>query len=185
MDARIDNNKYKFLNINNLEEVISTKEIELRVKSIGREISETYCDKIPIIIGVLNGAFIFMADLVRALDIKYEVDFIKIGSYGNKMKSSGNIKLIKDISSLIQGRHVIIVEDIIDSGLSITFLKEHIEKGKPESLKIVAFLYKSNVSKIDFKIDWVGYEIDNRYFVGYGLDYKQLFRGLTGIYAIN
>ena len=185
MDSRISNDEYGLLNINNLEEVISPKEIALRVKSIGREISETYGDKIPIIIGVLNGAFVFMGDLVRALDIKYEVDFIKIGSYGNETKSSGNIKLTKDISSNICGRHIIIVEDIVDSGLSISYLKDRIEKDNPESLKIITLLYKADVSKVDFKIDWIGFEIDNRYFVGYGLDYKQLFRGLAGIYTIN
>ena len=166
-------------------EVISPESLQSRINIIGQEISTHYQNKIPIIIGVLNGAFLFMADLVRNLDIEYEVDFIKIDSYGNNTKSSGTVRLLKDISADITDRHVIIVEDIVDTGLSLTFLKHRIEDARPKSLKFVTCLYKSQVAKLDFDIDWIGFNIDKRYFVGYGLDLKQIFRGLPGIYAIN
>ena len=166
-------------------EVISPKLLQSRINIIGKEISKHYQNKIPIIIGVLNGAFLFMADLVRNLDIEYEVDFIKIDSYGNNTKSSGTIRLLKDISADITNRHVIIVEDIVDTGLSLTFLKHRMEEADPKTLNFATCLYKPKIAKHDFKIDWIGFNIDERYFVGYGLDLKQIFRGLPGIYAIN
>ena len=168
-----------------LVEVIPPDLLQSRINIIGKEISKQYKDKIPIIIGVLNGAFLFMADLVRNLDIEFEVDFIKIDSYGDDTKSSGTVRLLKDISADITNRHVIIVEDIVDTGLSLAFLKHRMEEARPKSLKFIACLYKLEVAKLDFDIDWIGFTIDERYFVGYGLDLKQIFRGLPGIYAVN
>ena len=170
---------------NELIEVISPKILQSRICTIREEIEKDYKNKIPIIIGVLNGAFIFMADLVRNLDIEFEVDFIKIDSYGADTKSSGTVRLLKDISADITNRHVIIVEDIIDTGLSISFLKHRMEKAQPKSLRFITCLYKTNLAKLDFDIDWIGFNIDERFFVGYGLDLKQIYRGLPGIYAIN
>ena len=144
-----------------------------------------YRDKIPILIGVLNGAFLFMADLVRNLSIEFEIDFIKIDSYGGETSSSGTVRLIKDISADITNRHVIVVEDIVDTGLSLTFLKHRMEEASPKSIRFATCLYKPDVAKHDFAIDWIGFNIDERYFVGYGLDLKQIFRGLPGIYAVN
>ena len=167
-----------------LVEVISPDSLQSRIHKIGQEISNYYENKIPIIIGVLNGAFLFMADLVRNLDIEFEVDFIKINSYGDNTKSSGTVRLLKDISADITGRHVIIVEDIVDTGLTINFLKHRMEEAKPKSLKFVTCLYKTEVVNLDFDIDWIGFNIDQRYFVGYGLDLQQIFRGLPGIYAV-
>ena len=167
-----------------LVEVISSDSLQSRIHKIGQEISNHYQNKIPIIIGVLNGAFLFMSDLVRNLDIEYEVDFIKINSYGNDTKSSGTVRLLKDISADITDRHVIIVEDIVDTGLSLNFLKHRMEEAKPKSLKFVTCLYKTEVANLDFDIDWIGFKIDKRYFVGYGLDLQQKFRGLPGIYAV-
>ncbi len=168
-----------------LIEVISPNLLQSRIKIIGQDISKHYKNKIPIIIGVLNGAFLFMADLVRNMNIEYEVDFIKIDSYGDDTKSSGTVRLLKDISADITDRHVIIVEDIVDTGLSLNFLKNRLEEARPASLKFVSCLYKSEVAKLDFDIDWIAFTIDERYFVGYGLDLKQIFRGLPGIYAVN
>ena len=169
----------------NLVEVISHDSLQSRIKNIGQEVSQYYKNKIPIIIGVLNGAFLFMADLVRNLDIEFEVDFIKIDSYGDDTKSSGTVRLIKDISADITNRHVIIVEDIVDTGLSLKFLKHRIEEAAPKSLKFITCLYKTESAKVDFDIDWIGFNIDERYFVGYGLDLQQIFRGLPSIYAVN
>tara|TARA_B100000315_G_C14475643_1_gene540473 strand:+ start:343 stop:903 length:561 start_codon:yes stop_codon:yes gene_type:complete len=166
-------------------EVISPEALQYRIKTIGTEISHFYKNKIPIIIGVLNGAFLFMADLVRNMDIEYEVDFIKIDSYGNDTKSSGTIRLLKDISADINNRHVLVVEDIVDTGLSLTFLKHRMEEAAPKSLKFVTCLYKSEVAKLNFDIDWIGFNINESYYVGYGLDLKQIFRGLPGIYVVN
>ena len=168
-----------------LIEVISPESLQSRINIIGQEISNHYQNKIPIIIGVLNGAFLFMADLIRNLDIEFEVDFIKIDSYANDTKSSGTVRLVKDISANITNRHVIIVEDIVDTGLSINFLKRRMEEAQPKSLKFVTCLFKKEIAKLNFDLDWIGFTIDERYYVGYGLDLKQIFRGLPGIYTIN
>ena len=170
---------------NNLEEIISPDSVQKRVSEIAGEISEMYKGKVPIIIGVLNGAFLFMADLVRHLNIQFEVDFIKIDSYRDSTESSGTVRLLKDISADITGRHVIVIEDIVDTGLSLKFLKHRIEEASPKSLRFAAFLYKPTVASTDLKIDWTGFSIEDRFVVGYGLDLKQIYRGLPGIYAVN
>jgi len=166
------------------EDVISENAIKEKVHEIGVDISKRYKNKTPVIICVLNGAFLFMSDLIRNLTIDFEVDFIKIGSYGNDFKSSGDVELIKDISINLKGRDVIVVEDIIDSGLSIDFLKKHIQTYNPSSLRFVTLLCRANLKKLDFIIDWIGFKIDNGFYVGYGLDYKQLLRGLSSIKKI-
>ena len=143
-----------------LEEIISPDLMQKRVSEIGQEISVKYKGKVPIIIGVLNGAFLFMADLVRNLSIQFEVDFIKIDSYGDNTMSSGTVRLLKDFSADIAGRDVIIVS-------------------------FVTWLYKPDVASQDLALDWVGFNIDDHYVVGYGLDLKQIYRGLPGIYAVN
>ena len=168
-----------------LEEIISPDLVQKRVCEIGQEISVKYKGKVPIIIGVLNGAFLFMADLVRNLSIQFEVDFIKIDSYGDNTLSSGTVRLLKDISADITGRDLVIVEDIVDTGLSLNFLKHRMEEASPKSLSFVTFLYKPDVASEDLSIDWVGFNIDDHYVVGYGLDLKQIYRGLPGIYAVN
>ena len=159
--------------------------LQNRVIQIGREISKKYRGKVPIIIGVLNGAFLFMADLVRSLNIQFEVDFIKIESYGDNTKSSGTVRLVKDISADITDRDVVVVEDIVDTGLSLNFLRHRMEEASPKSLRFATCLYKPDVASIDLSIDWVGFNINDNYVVGYGLDLKQIYRGLPGIYAVN
>ena len=168
-----------------LNEIISPQQVQKRVTEIGCDISKKYREKVPIIIGVLNGAFIFMADLIRNLNIEFEVDFIKIDSYGDGTKSTGTVRLLKDISADITNRHVIVIEDIVDTGLSLKFLKHRMEDASPKSLCFASFLYKQQVPSKDVEIDWIGFNIDDQYVVGYGLDLKQIFRGLPGIYAIN
>ena len=170
---------------NQLEEIISPTLVQKRVSEIGQEISVKYKGKVPIIIGVLNGAFLFMADLVRNLSIQFEVDFIKIDSYGDNTMSSGTVRLLKDISANITGRDVIVVEDIVDTGLSLNFLKHRMEEASPKSLSFATCLFKPDVALQDLSIDWVGFNIDDHYVVGYGLDLKQIYRGLPGIYAVN
>ncbi|MBC8256130.1 MAG: hypoxanthine phosphoribosyltransferase [Candidatus Marinimicrobia bacterium] len=169
---------------NKLEEIISPDSVQKRVAEIASEISVMYQGKVPIIIGVLNGAFLFMADLVRHLDIQFEVDFLKIDSYGDGTKSTGTVRLLKDISADITGRHVVVVEDIVDTGLSLKFLKHRMEEASPKSLRFATFLYKPDVASKDISIDWAGFNIEDQFVVGYGLDLKQIYRGLPGIYAV-
>ena len=166
-----------------LELYLSSGQIQQKVKEIAGRISEHYRDKCPIMIGVLNGSFVFMADLVRALDIDFEVDFIKLSSYGSETASTGTVRLLKDISADITGRDVIVVEDIVDTGLTIKFLRNRLQEASPTSVTFVSLLLKDEIAKLDFPLDYVGFNIPNRFVVGYGLDVDQKFRGLTAIYA--
>jgi hypoxanthine phosphoribosyltransferase len=163
--------------------LISPEKIQKRVLELGKEISEKYTDKDPIFIGVLNGSFMFMADLLRSISIDCEMDFIKVRSYVGK-KSSGTIQLIKDISADVTNRHVILVEDIIDSGHTIQFLMERVRSASPKSVSIATFLIKPDMAKIDFAVDFIGFEIPPEFVVGYGLDYDQKLRHLNGVYSL-
>ncbi len=166
-----------------MRELISAEQIATRVCEMGEEISQDYYGREPIFVGVLNGSFIFMADLVRELDIDCEVDFIKLSSYEGTA-SSGTIHLRKDISSDVTGRDVIIVEDIVDSGLTINFLKSRIEDAGPSSVAVVTLLFKREVAQLNFDLDYVGFEVPPDYVVGYGLDADQKRRNLKGIFSI-
>ncbi len=173
------------INKNSLEILIDEKRIAEKVDSIAIEISRKFKGKIPIIVGVLNGSFLFLADLVRKLDIEFEIDFIKLSSYGSDIKSSGTVRLIKDISADITGRDVIVVEDIVDSGLTVKFLKTRFEEAGTKSVTFVTCLFKNeSVMDLNFKLDYIGFNIPNIYVVGYGLDLDQKFRGLSSIYSI-
>lgn len=158
--------------------------IQQRVKELAEQISEEYADTVPIMVGVLNGAVLFMADLIRALSIDCEMDFIKISSYGNRRVSSGEITMIKDFSADLQGRDVIVVEDIVDSGLSVQYLARRIRSMKPASLKFVSLLVKKGAAKVELNIDYTGFEIDNKFVIGYGLDYQQKKRNVDAIYQL-
>lgn len=168
---------------NTLTPVITKEEIQNRISEIAAELSEKFNDEVPILVGILNGSFIFMADLIRALDIDCEMDFIKLASYRGD-KSTGTVRLRKDISAEITGRHVIVIEDIIDSGLTIKFIKDRMNDANPKSLTIVTLLLKPDVVTLDFSIDIVGFEIAPEFVVGYGLDYDQKMRHLPAIYRL-
>ena len=172
---KVDNEK--------LIELISEKQIKNKVEEIAASISKIYDGQAPILIGILNGSFIFCADLVRALDIDCEIDFIKVTSYKGT-QSIGTVRLRKDISAVITDRHVIIVEDIIDSGLTIKFIRDRMREAGPKSVAIVTLLLKPDIAKLDFDIDWVGFEISPEFVVGYGLDYDQKLRNLRGVYRL-
>ncbi len=171
------------VNKEKLTELISENQIQDKVKEIAADISQKYSGEAPILIGILNGSFIFCADLIRELDIDCEIDFIKVSSYMGT-ESVGTVKLRKDISADITNRHVIIVEDIIDSGITIKFIKDRMLEAGPKSVAIVTLLMKPDIAKLDFKIDWVGFEIPPEFVVGYGLDYDQLYRNLKAIYCL-
>lgn len=164
--------------------LLSADIIQARVTELAKQVSQDYHDKCPILIGVLNGAFIFMSDLVKQLTINCEVDFIKISSYGNAKKSSGTIDVLKEIDCHLAGRDVLVVEDIVDSGLSVNFLRQKIMTVNPGSLKFVSLLRKKGAAKIDFKIDYLGFWIADDFVVGYGLDFAQKFRNLPAVYVL-
>jgi len=164
------------------EMLISEVEIKKRVRELANQISEDYEGKVPIFIGILNGSFIFLSDLFREMSIDAEVDFIKISSYAEETKSSGTVRLLKDISCDITERDIIVVEDIIDSGLTIKFLKNRLQQSDAYSVKFVSLLIKESI-KINFPIDYIGFKIPDRYVVGYGLDLAQRMRNLKSIYA--
>lgn len=163
--------------------LISDGEIQSRIKEIAKDISKKFENEVPILIGVLNGSFIFISDLMRKMTIDCEMDFIKMSSYAGK-ESVGTVKLLKDISANITGRHVIVVEDIIDSGLTIKFLRDRLQGALPKSVTIVTLLLKPDIANLDFKIDYVGFEIPSEFVVGYGLDYNQKLRHLPEIYRL-
>jgi hypoxanthine phosphoribosyltransferase len=164
--------------------MISESEIKRRMVEIGDEISKKFDGKTPILIGVLNGGFIFLADLIRHINIDCEIDFIRISSYGDEKESSGHIKVLKPLSADIKGRHVIVVEDIVDSGLSLQFLSKMLKAFEPGSLSVVTLLRKKSRLKTNMKVEYVGFDIDDKYVVGYGLDDKQIKRNLRSIYTV-
>ncbi len=163
---------------------LSEDQIKNRVKELAARINEEYRDKVPIFIGILNGSFIFFADLIREVTIDCEVDFLKLSSYGDAKITSGQVRLLKDLNCQVTGRDIIVVEDIVDSGLSIDFMKQIVTKEKPASFRVVTLLLKKSVAKVEFPIDYVGFEIPPEFVIGYGLDYAQKVRNLKAIYRI-
>lgn len=162
---------------------ISERKIKLRLKNLAKKIDKDYKSKCPVFIGILNGSFIFFADLIRELTIDCEVDFLKLSSYGDSKISSGHVTMLKELNAEIKGRDVIIVEDIVDTGLSLKFIRDLINRENPKSLRFATLLHKKDVSKLNFKIDYVGFEIPNEFVIGYGLDYAQKYRNLKSIYV--
>jgi hypoxanthine phosphoribosyltransferase len=164
---------------------ISEEEIAKRIKELGEEISKDYEGKVPVFIGILNGSFIFLSDLIKSVNLECEIDFLKLSSYGDEKISSGKVRLIKELNCDVRGRDLIIVEDIVDSGLSIKFMEELIAEHAPSSMKVVTLLCKPNSLKYDVKIDYIGFNIQSKFVLGYGLDYAQKYRNLNSIYILN
>lgn len=165
--------------------MLSEEQIQQRVKEIGEQISKEYKGKLPIFIGVLNGSFIFLSDLIKNININCEVDFFKLSSYGDAKISSGNVRLVKELNADITERHLIIVEDIVDSGLSIDYIERLMQDFKPASMKVVSLLMKPDSLKYNVKIDYIGFEIPSKFVIGYGLDYAQKYRNLRSIYVLS
>ncbi|MBO6576547.1 MAG: hypoxanthine phosphoribosyltransferase [Rhodothermales bacterium] len=156
-----------------------------RVRAIAAQIDRDLDGTVPILVGVLNGAFIFLADLMRELSIECEVDFLKLSSYGAAKISSGKVHELKSLDADIEGRHVILVEDIVDTGLSMQFLMDKMQELKPASVRTAVLLHKVDATRIPLSLDYVGFEIDNLFVVGYGLDYAQVGRQLADIYILD
>jgi len=164
---------------------LTEQEIQKRIAELGKELSEDYKSKLPIFIGVLNGSFMFMADLLKNVTINCEMDFFKLSSYGDEKISAGRVKLLKELNADITDRHLIVVEDIVDTGLSIKYIEELLEGHKPASTKVVSLLMKPESLKYDVKIDYIGFKIPNKFVIGYGLDYAQKYRNLSSIYVLS
>jgi len=164
---------------------LDRKTIERRVRDLAADISRDYAGRTPIFIGVLNGAFIFLADLMRHVSIDCEVDFLKLSSYGAERITSGKVKELKRIDAEIEDRHVIVVEDIVDTGLSMDWIMEHLAEHRPASLATVVLLHKPDASRTSVSLDYVGFRIENKFVVGYGLDYAQVGRHLPDLYMLD
>ncbi len=164
---------------------LAEDEIQKRIKELAEQISEDYKGKVPVFIGVLNGSFLFMSDIIRYMNIDCEIDFFKLSSYGDEKISSGRVKLLKELNCDVNGRDIIVVEDIVDSGLSINYIEDIFSEKKPNSMKVVSLLVKPGSLKYDVKIDYIGFNIPDKFVIGYGLDYAQKYRNLRSIYVLS
>ncbi len=162
-------------------QLISEAELREKVAELGEMISRDYAGKKPILVSILKGSFVFLADLVRQMDIANEIDFMMVASYDQDPYESGNVKLMMDLSRNISGKDVIIVEDIVDSGKTLNYIYHNLLMRKPRSLEIVTLLDKRDNREIDLNIKYIGFEIPNRFVVGYGLDEAGMYRGLPFI----
>ncbi|MGX7329396.1 hypoxanthine phosphoribosyltransferase [uncultured Enterococcus sp.] len=162
-----------------IEKVLVTKEqIRTRCEELGKVLTEEYKDKNPLVVGVLKGAVPFMADIVREMDCYLELDFMDVSSYGNALVSSGEVKIVKDLDTNVEGRDMLIVEDIIDSGRTLAYLVDLFKYRKAKSVKIVTLLDKPEGRVVDIEADYIGFDVPNEFVVGYGLDYTEQYRNL-------
>ena len=158
--------------------LIDEDRLQERIRELGRELSQDYAGRELLLVGVLKGAVFFMADLMRELSVPCEIDFMAISSYGASTDSSGVVRILKDLDINIEGRHVLVVEDIIDSGLTLSYLVRNLESREPASLQVCALLTKPERREIDVDVRYVGFEIPNRFVIGYGLDFGERYRNL-------
>jgi hypoxanthine phosphoribosyltransferase len=170
-----------FPSASTMEVLFTQQEIADRVKAIGEQISEDYAGQSIVLIGVLKGAAIFLADLARAIHVDNTFDFVSVSSYGRARVSSGAVKLIKDIDNPIEGKHVIIVEDILDTGLTLSYLRGLMLQHKPASLKIATCLDKPERRLVPIEADYIAFKIPNRFVIGYGMDYAEIYRNIPDI----
>lgn len=161
--------------------LITEEELQEKIKKLGAELTEEYKDRFPLAIGVLKGAMPFMGDLLKRMDTYLEMDFMDVSSYGNSTVSSGEVKIVKDLDTKVEGRDILIIEDIIDSGLTLSYLVELFRYRKAKSIKIVTLLDKPSGRKADIKADCVGFIVPDEFVVGYGLDYAEKYRNLPYI----
>jgi hypoxanthine phosphoribosyltransferase len=158
--------------------LIGEEELQARIHELGAELSVDYAGREVLLVGVLKGAVFFMADLMRSLTIPCEIDFMAISSYGASTDSSGVVRILKDLDINIEGRHVLVVEDIVDSGLTLSYLMRNLESREPASLEVCALLTKPTRREIDVPVRYIGFEIPNRFVIGYGLDFAERYRNL-------
>lgn len=169
---------------NHLKLLFPPEEIQLAVNRLAHEIKRDYADKTPLLIGILKGSFIFLSDLVRVLDMPLEIDFIRAASYGDRIVSSGEVKITKDIDINIKNRDILVIEDVVDTGLTLNVILEHLKTRNPASLKLCALVDKHAQGQLPVKIDYLGFSVRDGFLVGYGLDYNEKYRYLSGIYVM-
>jgi len=167
------------------EVLVPADELAQRVLELAAEVTADYAGSDLVLIGVLKGAVFFVADLMRAIDVPCEVDFMAVASYGSATKSSGVVRILKDLDAVIEGRDVLIVEDIVDSGLTLQYLLRNLAGRNPSSLEVCALLMKPGARKIDLRPKYIGFEIPDRFVVGYGLDHAEQYRNLPFVAVLN
>jgi hypoxanthine phosphoribosyltransferase len=165
--------------------LVGEEDLERRIAELGAEISRDYAGKDLVLLGILKGAVLFLSDLLRRIEIPAEVDFMAVASYGNATKSSGVVQILKDLEGPIEGRDVLIVEDIVDTGLTLRYLLETLQSRNPRSLGVCALLSKREARVVEVPVGYIGFEIPNEFVVGYGLDYQQRHRGLPYVGVLN
>ena len=164
--------------------LVPAEDLKRRVRELAEEVSRDYKGKDLILVGVLKGAVLFLSDLMRHLDIPCEVDFMAVASYGSATKSSGVVRILKDLDAVIEDRDVLIVEDIVDSGLTLQYLLRNLAGRNPRSLEVCALMIKPERQKVDLRTKYVGFEIPNRFAIGYGLDFAERYRNLPYVAAL-
>ena len=163
-----------------MQTLLSADQIQTRVRQMAREIKDDHPDGVHFVC-VLKGAFMFLSDLTRALDGEVTLDFMAVSSYGSSTKSSGQVQVLKDLGAAIEGRDVVIVEDIVDTGLTLTYLQDILRARSPRNLRTACLLSKPSRRKVDVKVEYIGFTIEDRFVVGYGLDYNGYYRNLPDI----
>src|SRR5438045_178652 len=158
--------------------VVSEDELQSRIAELGKEITADYADRAPLLVCVLKGAFVFMSDLARAIDLPVEVDFMAVASYGSSTKTSGIVRIVKDLELDLVDRHVVIVEDIVDSGLTLSYVRKNLQARGPASLEVCALLVREGLQKHDPGLRYVGFRIPPDFVIGYGLDVAERYRNL-------
>lgn len=166
------------------ETLLTSEEIQNKIKELGRKITEDYRDKDLVLVGILKGAFMFMADLTKHIEVPLTLDFISVSSYGNSTESSGVVKLIKDLDSSIADKDVLIIEDIIDTGLTLSYLIENLKSRGPRSIKTCGLLDKPERRKVNVELDYRGFIIPDEFVVGYGIDYAEKYRNSPEVYIL-
>lgn len=161
--------------------MLSAEEIEARVAELGAQITRDFKGQSLHVVGVLKGCFVFLADLVRHIDLECSVDFLGLSSYGSRTESSGVVRMTQDLSSPIAGKHVLLVEDIVDTGLTMKYLIDNMQTRRPESISVCTLLHKPSNQHIEVPIHYVGFTIPNKFVIGYGLDYAEIYRNLPFI----
>ncbi len=165
------------------EVVVDGATLEARVVELGRKITEDYAASPPLLVGVLKGAMLFMSDLAREIELPVEVDFMAVSSYGTATKTSGVVRIVKDLDVDLRDRHVLVVEDIVDSGLTLNYLRRYLGARAPASLEVCALLLKEGEQRVEQSLKYVGFTIPSSFVVGYGLDVGERFRNLQGVYT--
>lgn len=168
-----------------IDVMISKEEIEKKVLELAKQIEKDYEGEEIVVVGILKGASVFVSDLIRNIDLDVKIDFMSVSSYGNSTESSGTVKILKDLDMDIKDKNVLVVEDIIDSGLTLSNLVKALETRKPKSLKLCTLLDKPKRRTVDIPVDYIGFEIEDKFIVGYGIDWAEKYRNLPYIGVVN